>query len=329
MTLHASGRNPWPLIALLVLFSGLVLCVSPCLGMKLILPWNQSAEQSLDAGIFWQIRLPRVFAAFLTGAGLAVCGMVFQALFRSPLASPFTFGVASGASFGSVLAIILGNALPFYGAPGLFALVGAAFTITLVYRLATFGRHFSINTLLLAGVAINYFFGSAVTFIQYLSDFTNVFRILHSLMGGFEGVGVDGLLQLIPFVVPGILLIACLPYELNLLSMGDEIAASRGVNLSRTRKLLFFGTSITVGGIVAVCGPIGFVGLMSPHIGRLIIGSDHRYLTLTAALIGGSLLTLCDTLSRTIIAPAEIPVGVVTSLLGCPFFLWLLLRKKN
>lgn len=329
MAFPSTRIKPGSRIACLALIAGLVLLISPCLGMKWITPWAISAGDSLDAGIFWQIRLPRVLAAFMAGAGLAVCGMVFQALFRSPLASPFTFGVASGASFGSVLAIILGNALPFYGAPGLFALMGAAFTITLVYRLATFGRHFSINTLLLAGVAINYFFGSAVTFIQYLSDFTNVFRILHSLMGGFEGVGLEGLYQLAPFVLTGLALIACLPYELNLLSMGDDIAASRGVHLSRTRKLLFFGTSITVGGIVAVCGPIGFVGLMSPHIGRLLIGSDHLYLTPTAALIGGSLLTLCDTLSRTLIAPAEIPVGVITSLLGCPFFLWLLLRKKG
>lgn len=317
--------NKWFLILLLTVCSALIVLFSPSLGMKLIWPWGQS----LDAGIFWELRLPRVLASFLAGAGLAACGVVFQALFRSPLASPFTFGVASGASFGSVLAIILAPLFPFYGAPGLFALLGAALTITLVYRLATFKRRFSINTLLLAGVAINYFFGSAVTFIQYLSDFTNVFRILHSLMGGFEGVGMEALLQLSPFVIPGLVLIACLPYELNLLSMGDEIAASRGVNLERTRKLLFFGTSITVGGIVAVCGPIGFVGLMSPHIGRLLIGSDHRYLTVVSALLGGSLLTLCDTLARTIIAPAEIPVGVVTSLLGCPFFLWLLLRRKE
>lgn len=317
--------SQWFLILLLTVFSALVILLSPSMGMKLIWPWGQS----LDTGIFWELRLPRVLACFLAGAGLSACGVVFQALFRSPLASPFTFGVASGASFGGVLAIILAPLFPFYGAPGLFALLGAALTITLVYRLATFKRRFSINTLLLAGVAINYFFGSAVTFIQYLSDFTNVFRILHSLMGGFEGVGMEALLQLSPFVIPGLILIACLPYELNLLSMGDEIAASRGVNLDRTRKLLFFGTSITVGGIVAVCGPIGFVGLMSPHIGRLIVGNDHRYLTVVSALLGGSLLTLCDTLARTIIAPAEIPVGVVTSLLGCPFFLWLLLRKKD
>jgi len=324
-----SDDKPWVSIALLSVCAALVLLLAPCAGMQWIWPWLDAPAPAFDMGIFWEIRVPRVLASFLTGAGLAVCGMVFQALFRSPLASPFTFGVASGASFGSVLAIILGNALPFYGAPGLFALLGAAFTIMLVYRLATWGRHFSINTLLLAGVAINYFFGSAVTFIQYLSDFTNVFRILHSLMGGFEGVGMDALWQLIPFVVPGIILIACLPYELNLLSMGDEIAASRGVHLNRTRKLLFFGTSITVGGIVAVCGPIGFVGLMSPHIGRLMVGSDHRHLIPASALLGGSLLTLCDTLSRTVIAPAEIPVGVITALLGCPFFIGLLLRQKR
>ncbi len=310
----------------LVSLSLLILVLAPCAGMQWIWPW---AMQGVDASVFWTLRLPRVLATFWAGAGLAACGMVFQALFKSPLASPFTFGVASGASFGSVLAILLGGVLTVPGAPGLFALVGAALTTLLVYRLGHLNKQVSINALLLAGVAINYFFGSAVALIQYLSDFTNVFRILHSLMGGFEGVGYDGLLQLGLFVTPGLALIACLPDELNLLGMGDDIAASRGVDLQRTRKWLFFGTSLTVGGIVAVCGPIGFVGLMAPHIGRQLVGGNHRALMPVAVLIGGALLTVCDTVARTLIAPAEIPVGVMTSLLGCPFFLGLLLRKQS
>jgi iron complex transport system permease protein len=315
-----------PILGLLAA-SAIILLLTPCIGMKWILP----VASGLENDIFWQIRLPRVLAAFLSGAGLAVCGMVFQAMFRSPLATPFTLGVASGASFGAVVAVLLSSALPFSLMihPGLFALLGAAFTILLVYGLAALKRQFSINTLLLAGVAINYFFASAVAFIQYLSDFTNVFRILHSLMGGFEGIGYEGLIQLLPFVIPGILLIICLPYELNLIAMGDEIAVSRGVALARTRKILFFCTSLTVGGIVSLCGPIGFVGMMAPHICRLLVGGDHRFLIPATLLMGGCLLTVCDTLSRTMIAPAEIPVGVLTSLLGCPFFLWLLMKSRN
>lgn len=315
-----------PVLVGLLLLSIVILLLAPCVGMKWIFPY----VSGLDSDIFWEIRLPRVLASFVVGAGLGVCGMVFQAMFRSPLATPFTLGVASGASFGSVLAVLLTGMLPlgFGLPPGLFALLGALATILLVYGMAASRRTFSINTLLLAGVAINYFFASAVAFIQYLSDFTNVFRILHSLMGDFESIGYEALLQLLPFVLPGILLIACLPYELNLIAMGDEIAMSRGVSLRKIRKLLFFITSLTVGGIVSFCGPIGFVGMMAPHICRLLVGSDHRVLMPATLLLGGSLLTLCDTLSRTVIAPAEIPVGVLTSLLGCPFFLWLLLKGR-
>lgn len=319
-------KKPMVSIIGLAVLSVVVLLLAPSMGMK----WISPLCGGLDNAIFWQIRLPRVLASFLIGAGLAVCGMVFQAMFRSPLATPYTLGVASGASFGTVLAILLGSMLP-YGLslpPGLFALLGALMTILLVYGLASFKRQVSINTLLLAGVAMNFFFASAVAFIQYLSDFTNVFRILHSLMGGLEGIGYDSLLYLLPFVIPGILFIACLPGELNLIAMGDEIAISRGVALAGTRKLLFFCASLTVGGIVSLCGPIGFVGLMAPHMGRLLVGGDHRYLIPTTLLLGGCLLTLCDTLARTIIAPAEVPVGVVTSLLGCPFFLWLLIKNR-
>lgn len=316
-------------IGVLGIMAVVILLLSPCVGMKWIFPYANTS--GLDSDIFWKIRLPRVFASFVVGAGLAACGMVFQAMFRSPLATPFTLGVASGASFGAVLAVLLTSVLPLgiYFPPGIFALIGAAITIFLVYGLTGMKRNASINTLLLAGVAMNYFFGSAVAFIQYLSDFTNVFRILHSLMGDFEGVDYNSLLQLLPFVLPGILLIACLPYELNLIAMGDEIAVSRGVALQNIRKLLFFCTSLMVGGIVALCGPIGFVGMMAPHICRLLVGSDHRSLIPATMLLGGVLLTVCDTLARTIIAPAEIPVGVLTALLGCPFFLWLLLKGKT
>jgi iron complex transport system permease protein len=310
-----------------VLLALLVLLMMPCVGMKWIFPW----DTGLDGQVFWDIRLPRVLAGFLCGAGLAIGGMAFQAMFRSPLATPYTLGVASGASFGTVLAILLQSwfsvlmDLP----PGLSALGGALLTAILIYNLAGLKRDASVNTLLLAGVALNYFFGSAVAFIQYLSDFTNVFRILHSLLGGLEGVGYPELLQLACFVLPGILLLAFLPDELNLLGLGEELAKSRGLSVKRVHQLLFLGTSLIVGGVVSVCGPIGFVGMMAPHIGRLMVGGEHRRLIPVTILLGGSLLTLCDTLARSLIAPAEIPVGVITALLGCPFFLWLLLRQNR
>lgn len=316
------------LLAIMVVLSLLVILGSPCLGMKLIFPWSGG----LDGDVFRMLRLPRTLACFLVGSGLAVGGLAFQAMFRSPLATPYTLGVASGASFGAVLAILLQGRLPGFAVsipPGISALIGAGLTVMLIYSLAGLKRNFTINTLLLAGVALNYFFAGAVAFIQYLSDFTNVFRILHSLLGGLEGIGYAELGQLALFVLPGTLLITSLSSELNLLTLGEDIAFSRGVPVARIHQLLFAATSLIVGGTVAVCGPIGFIGLMSPHIGRLLTGGEHRRLAPVTLMIGGCLLTVCDTAARTLIAPAEIPVGVLTSILGCPFFLWLLLRRRS
>jgi iron complex transport system permease protein len=183
--------------------------------------------------------------------------------------------------------------------------------------------------MLLAGVAINFFFSSIILFIQYMSDFTQSFQILRWLMGNLSMAGIETVFEILPFVVSGTLVILFLSQELNLLSTGELIAASRGVNIRRIRHLLFFVISMTVGGMVAACGPIGFVGMMVPHICRLLVGADHRFLTPTTLLFGGSFLTLCDTLARNLIAPAEIPVGVITALLGGPFFIWLLLRQSS
>jgi iron complex transport system permease protein len=183
--------------------------------------------------------------------------------------------------------------------------------------------------MLLAGVALNFFFSSAILFAQYMSDFTHSFRILRWLMGGLETVGYESVLNMAPFIVSGTAIILFLSHELNLMMTGEEIAISRGANVGRVKKVLFFATSLMVGSVVAACGPIGFVGMMVPHICRLLIGADHRYLTPAVILFGGAFLTLCDTLARTLIAPAEMPVGIITALLGGPFFIWLLLGKSS
>jgi len=209
------------------------------------------------------------------------------------------------------------------------AFLGALLAIGLVYGLTLARKGFSTGTMLLAGVAVSFFFSSLILFLQYLSNFTQMFRILRWLMGGFETVGFGSSLGLLPFVAIGCALIFYLTHELNLLATGEDIAAGRGVNVKRTRHVLFFATSLMVGGVVSVCGPIGFVGMMAPHICRLLIGGDHRYLMPATLFFGGLFLTLCDTLSRTMIAPAEIPTGVITALLGGPFFVWLLLRGTS
>ncbi len=198
-------------------------------------------------------------------------------------------------------------------------------SILLVYGITRARKGFSIATMLLAGVAVSFFFSSLNLFTQYISDFTQTFRIIRWLMGGIAVAGFDSFWRILPFVAIGTAFVLYLTNELNLFTTGEEIAATRGVDVVKVRRILFFATSLMVGGVVAVAGPIGFVGMMSPHICRIFVGPDHRYLTPATILFGGIFLTLSDTLARTVIAPAEIPVGVITALLGGPFFIWLLL----
>ena len=318
-------------IALLVLLAAAVLAAAPMIGMSRISlsdvlnPFSQSRESD----IFWRLRVPRVLVSFLAGAALAVSGMTFQAMFRNALATPFTLGVSSGASLGASLYILSGLQVSVLGVSGvsIAAFGGALAAILLVYGLSRARGGLAAGTMLLAGVAVSFFFSSMILFIQYVSDFTNTFRILRWTMGGLGTMGYDSLFDVLPFVLSGSAIILFLTHELNLMTTGEDLAASRGVNVAATKRVLFFATSLMVGGVVAVCGPIGFVGMMSPHICRLVIGPNHRHLTPATLLFGGTFLTLCDLLSRTVIAPAELPVGVITALLGGPFFLWLLLTS--
>lgn len=316
-----SKRSTLILIALATL---IIVIVSPFLGM------SHTTTAEIQHQILTEIRLPRMLFAFIAGTGLALCGMVFQAMFRNPLATPFTLGVASGASLGAALYVYLGLSFSFIGIDGtsFAAFSGALISISFVYYLSRFRSHFSTETLLLTGVAISFFFSSLILFIQYLSNITDSFRILRWLMGSLSIVGYHDILQLLPFVTICIAVVLWLSRELNLLMTGDEIALSRGVNVQGIRYALFFVSSLCVGAIVAVCGPIGFVGMMVPHICRLLIGHDHRWLIPATLLFGGGFLILCDTIARLIIAPAEIPVGVITTLLGGPFFIWLLIKAR-
>ncbi len=315
------------MILLLAGIAVLVLAAAPFIGMTFITPGVAFGGGGSGQEIFWRIRVPRVLAAWIAGTGLAAAGMAFQALFRNPLATPFTLGVASGAALGAAVAIRTGLFAVFLGISGvsLAALGGAVLSVLLVYGLSRIRAPLTTATLLLAGVAVNFFFSSLNLFTQYLSDFTHTFRIIRWLMGGLEVTGFRSVFQMIPFVGAGLVLIAWKWRELDLLSAGEELAASRGVGVIQTQNTLFFGSSLIVGGVVAVCGPIGFVGIMVPHICRLLVGPMHSRLIPATILFGGSFLVVCDTMARTIIAPAEIPVGVITALLGGPFFLWLLI----
>jgi len=323
-------------------FKRLMIMLGLTLACALITPWLghhltspnvilRPMADDVDAIIFWQIRLPRVLLSLLAGAGLSLGGVVFLALFLNPLATPFTLGVASGASLGVTLAIVTGIHFSLLGLSGtsLAALSGAIISIVLVYGIARATGKTSPSTMLLGGVAISFFFSSLILLLQYLSDPGSSFRVLHWLMGDLSRASIDSVLQLAPFVISGIIIVSTLHRELNLLSITDDIAASRGVNVQRTQMLLFFAVSLMVAGIITVCGPIGFVGIMAPHICRLLIGPNHRFLIPASILFGASFLALCDTLARNISSTAEVPVGIVTAILGGPFFLWLLLSKNR
>lgn len=321
------------ILAILLIVAVAVLLVMPFVGMRMITVGAllDSVPSGIERDILWRIRIPRVCTAFLAGAALSLSGMTFQAMFRNPLATPFTLGVSSGAALGAALSIHLGLTFSFLGLGGttVCAFAGATAAILVVYGITRVKRGFSTATMLLAGVAMSFFFSSVILFTQYVSGLTHSFRIVRWMMGGIDVVGFAPLWQMLPFVLIGSVIILALPHELNLLLTGEELALSRGVRVEAIKKVLFFATSLMVGGVVAICGPIGFVGMMVPHICRLLIGWDHRSLTPASLLFGGVFLTICDTVSRTIIAPAEIPVGVITALLGGPFFIWLLLSGSS
>jgi iron complex transport system permease protein len=320
--------NPTHWLVLLGVLGLLVLLVTPFVGMQTISPaalW--SAEPSdMDVKIFWNLRIPRTLIAFLVGAALSLSGLTFQAMFCNPLATPFTLGIAGGAALGAAIYIRIGLVFSLLGLSGqaLSAFAGALLTILLVYGLSRLRRDFSMAAILLAGIAISFFCSSFILFIQYLCGFTHLFQITRWLMGELAVTGFAAVRELAPLVLCGSTIIFCMGKELNLLTTGEALAISRGLNLKLMKNFLFFTTSLMVGCIVARCGPIGFVGMMAPHICRLLVGANHRILIPATFLFGGSFLTLCDSLARVLIAPAEMPVGIITALLGGPFFVWLL-----
>lgn len=320
-------RKPLLPLLLLLLLASAALIVCPLLGMKFI----PLTADGLEREILVSLRVPRVLCAFAAGAMLSLSGMSFQALFRNPLATPFTLGISSGAALGAATFIRLGFAFTFMGISGtsLAAFGGALLAVALVYGLTRLKGGFTTTTLLLAGIAISFFFSSLILLIQYLSGFEQSFRIVQWMMGSLTAADYSKLANLLVFLAGGGTLLLFLHREMNLLMVGEDIAISRGVHVGRVKQLIFIAASLMVGGVVAVCGPIGFVGMMAPHICRLLVGADHRWLAPASFLFGGLFLTVCDTLARSAPSGAEIPVGIITAMLGGPFFIWLLLNRKG
>lgn len=322
--------SPSVRLSVLVLIWIAVLIVVPFLGGRSISPEELLTDEGL-ATIFWSLRLPRTLLALLAGGALAMSGLGLQTLFRNPLAEPYTLGIASGAALGAVLALqfeAIGLAVGF-PAVALAAFVGSLAVAAVILGLAMSGYGRDTATLLLAGIAISLTCSAMVLFVQYLADLTKTFRMVRWMMGGLAVVGYGEVLWLLPWVLAGAVILMLLRWDLNLLITGEELAVSRGVDLKRLRIGVLGIASIMVAALVAVAGPIGFVGLIVPHILRRWVGTDHLYLVPACLLGGGAFLAICDLGARTVMSPAELPVGVLTALLGGPFFLWLLIATRR
>jgi iron complex transport system permease protein len=280
--------------------------------------------------IVLQVRFPRVALSVIVGAGLAAAGTVFQGIFRNPMADPYIIGVSAGAALGATVAIVSG--LTFVvagvGAITILAFAGALGVTLLVYRLAWARGEVAVEHLLLAGIAVGAFLGAIISALQLFGG-ESLQQVIFWLMGGFSGRTWEHVRVAAPYVAAGYVVASILARDLNLMVMGNEAARSLGVPVARSRTLLIVAGSLMAAASVAVSGLIGFVGLVVPHLMRLFTGPDHRRLLPSAALGGGCILLLADTIARSVIPPADVPVGIVTAALGAPFFLYLLRRYRR
>ncbi|AGH80267.1 iron(III) dicitrate transport system permease FecD [Psychromonas sp. CNPT3] len=285
-------------------------------------PWQQS--------IILDVRLPKTLIAFFAGASLALCGLVMQGMFRNPLASPSVLGVSSGASLGAVLAIYLGLSLYSAWAIPLFAFVGASISLFIVYRISSQRGHINVSTLLLSGVAISTLNVAATSFILALSlnNWDVARMIIYWTMGGLEGRTWDHVFIILPVALSGFIILFFYNKSLDLLLLGEQHALSVGVDVQRTRRHLLIISSAMVGASISVVGGIGFIGLVVPHIMRLILGPTHRYLLPASLLAGAIALLSAELFLNQFLASKAIPLGVITAAFGAPFFLFLLIKQR-
>jgi iron complex transport system permease protein len=292
---------------------------------------GRASVGSTESVVILSLRLPRIAAAGLAGGTLAVAGVAFQALTRNPLAEPAVLGVSSGAAFGVVVAQLagLGEAVLQVLGLAVFAFVGALLAGVSVYLIAAVDGALPVHTLLLAGVIVGVFFASAITAITSVVDVNRLGGIIHWLLGNVGPMPPASLALFALLAAVGFWLVLGRARELNLLALGEEAAAQLGVAVERLKVRIFVGAALLTATVVAFAGPIGFVGLIVPHVLRLILGPDNRLLVPTALVAGAIFLLLADTIARSVVAPAELAVGVITSLCGAPFFVWVLRTREQ
>ena len=281
--------------------------------------------------IIWNIRLPRVLLAFCIGASLALAGAAFQGLLRNPLADPYTIGVSSGASLGAVLVLFFQVSIVGLGS---FTLPVVAILFGLISLLIVFGlvrlssKSLAIETIILAGIIVSAFIGSLVSLIISLSDRESMTQIIYWLYGSVGMRGWSHIQLILPFMLIGSFILIYHYRELNALALGEDAADHIGVDVKKGKTFVLIGASLLTGAAVAVSGSIGFVGLVIPHLVRLVTGPNHRHVLPLSMLVGGAFLILADLMARTIIAPKELPIGVITALIGAPVFALLLIRER-
>ena len=276
--------------------------------------------------IIWRLRFPRVLLAALLGATLSLGGMVFQALLRNPLAEPYILGISGGSAIGAIIGILLGLSR----FPGIWfmAFAGSLATLGLLYIMASGRTMLSGNTLLLSGVMVNAFCSAVILFLVSIAQDSRLHNIIFWLMGDLSAATMDTVIALSCTVIPCFFIIYARSHSLNLLTLGNDMARSMGVHIRFTTSLLLVLTSLMISATVSYCGLVGFVGLVIPHMLRMALGPDHRVLAPASILGGAAFMVLCDMLSRTLPAQGEMPVGVITALIGAPLFVYLL-RKSN
>ena len=283
------------------------------------------------ATILFQVRLPRVFLGFLVGCCLASVGVALQALLRNPLADPYVLGVSSGAALGVSIAVLLGvgttmlavSALPLCG----FA--GGVIALLVIYRLAASYDRLPIYSVLLAGVILNAIFSALIMFVTSIMDPNRSFGMMIWLMGSLTAPAIPTLVVFTLYLLVGLGLLLKQVRVLNIMAFGEESARSLGIDTERTKRYIFLVSALMTGAVVSVSGMVGFVGMVIPHAVRLLFGADHRLLMPAAALVGGAFLMVADTFARTFFSPSEIPVGIMTALAGGPFFIYLLVWRKD
>lgn len=292
--------------------------------------WDTGAD-AIATNIVWKIRMPRVVLAGLVGASLAIAGAAFQGLLKNPLADPYTLGVSSGASVGAVATLFFGISVPFLGIYTLpvFSMIGALVTMLLVITFAKLvDRAMKMETIILTGIIFSSFLGSVISLMIALTG-EELRQIIGWLLGSVSMRGWSFVQMALPFVIIGTLLLWLNRRELNAMLFGEERAKHLGVNVKQRKMMILIGGSMLTGTAVAVSGTIGFVGLVVPHMTRLLFGSDNRHVLPLSFINGAALLIICDLVSRTIISPTELPIGVITAFIGAPVFAFIFFRQRK